>query len=93
VLNASLAEVRDSLAMRVAGVAGLLQSAAIRSQGGQLAIDVRAPADEIVTVVQRVWRWDETLGAGAPPVLPVPKLSLPNEVLRAPHRLGPDGGP
>lgn len=93
VLNASLGEVRDSLAMRVAGVAGLLQSALIRSQGGQLAVDVRAPADEVVTVVQRIWRWDETLGASAPPAVPRPALSLPDEVLRAPRTLGRDGGP
>ena len=91
-LQAAVAEVRDSLAMRVAGVAGLLQSAVIRAQNGQLVIDVRAPAEEIVTVLQRLWRWDETFEASAPPVVPMPALSLSDEVLRAPRVPGRDGG-
>jgi hypothetical protein len=93
VLNASVGAVRESMAMRVAGVAGLLQSAVIRSRDGQMVIDVKAPADEVVTVLQRVWRWDETLGGGgAVATPPRPVVSRPDEVLRAPRPYTVDGG-
>jgi hypothetical protein len=85
-----LSEVRGSTSMRVAGVAGLLQNAVVHAQGSQLVFEAQAPADEFVAVVERVWRWDDLLGAGAlPPMPPAPSLTLPNEVLRAPR----DGGP
>jgi hypothetical protein len=86
-LDALLAEVRGSTAMRFTGIAGVLRDAAVRASQGQLVFELRAPADEVVAVVRRLWRLKESPGQK----LPFASLRLPDEVLRPPAV--PDGGP
>ncbi len=80
-------EVRGSVAMRLAGVASLLDSVRVQARGERLALGAEAPVDEIVTVIERVWRWTDALGPDARPApapLQIPSVILPspNEVLR-----------
>jgi hypothetical protein len=87
-------EVRGSVSLRLAGIASLLETANSQALGNQMLLSAEAPADQIVTVVQRIWRWQEALGNGSqpqPPALQGPKVILPepNEVLRAKQA---DGG-
>ena len=89
-VQALLSSVRGSMGMRVAGVAGLLREAAVGARDGQMVLDARAPAGEVVSVVQRIWRWNDTFSE--PPNAPAPSLSLPDEVLRAPGAPRLDGG-
>jgi hypothetical protein len=87
VLQARRDEVRSSVSLRLTGVASLLQTARFQANDHQVLVTADAPAEEIVAVVQRIWRWQDALSADAQPPRPavqVPKAIFPepSEVLR-----------
>jgi len=68
---------RDSIAMRVAGVASLLDNAKVDVKADRLTIEASAPTQEVVSVIEKLGRWakgDENSEVSKPP--------QPNEVLR-----------
>jgi hypothetical protein len=87
-------EIRASTALRLAGVASLLERARIESRGDRLSVSVEVPSEDLVRVAQRIVRWDRALaGSDAPPAASRARpgvLVAPDEVLRA--RTAGDGG-
>jgi hypothetical protein len=72
---------RQSLAMRAAGVAGLLDGMTVEAKNDQLTIEASAPAQEVARVIEQLQQWAKdaengTLGE------PSRKTPLPDEVLR-----------
>ncbi len=91
-LEARRSAMASSIAMRAAGVAGLVEGARIERQDATVDVKLEAPARQVVDLIDRVARWGEENPARprAPP--PSGSFVVPNEMLPSPGSITAPAG-